>query len=212
MHLQRCPLVGVECPIRRRCHERLNALRDATHRLWQAEQGDVHQVVAVEVGVEDQVRQVTGMLNEGPDICEQVRVAGRAGATVSQGGPLGGNGRRLDMSAIASAEPCWIERQGLAMERGGVGEPSKRGVDRFGRAPRPCRIPFGPCRGVARQAVQRGHQRPLERCAAGLGLCEAHISLNSGDQQPELRRQGEREREGDEREAGRDPGATDEVA
>ena len=92
-------------------------LHQAVLRLRQGDEHRVHRVVAIEVGVENQVRGVTDVAEHRPQIGQQVQRPFSGDRRI--GGllhlrPLGHHGIRADVIALTGGQPLGRELQGLA--------------------------------------------------------------------------------------------------
>ena len=108
-------------------------------RLRQRQQRHVHRVVAVQVGIEDQVGRVAGVRGHRPEIGEQVRVRlgggvrRRAMHRLAGRDPLLADGLDPHVPALAPGQAVRRELQALADRRVGGGQRRERGVDPLAR-------------------------------------------------------------------------------
>jgi hypothetical protein len=128
--------------LRREAQPERGDVRDPVRRLRQRHQRGVHGVVAVQVGIENQVRRVADVRDHRPDVGDEVQVllvgrlaSGAVGRTLER---LPFLPDRLDahVLALAGRKSFWCELQRGAQPVVGLGEPIEGSVHLRGHAGR----------------------------------------------------------------------------
>ena len=182
-------------------------------RLRQRQQRHVHRVVAVQVGVEDQVGRVAGMRGHRPEIGEQVRVRRDGGVRrramhrLTGRGPLLADGLDPHVPALATGQAVRRELQAFADRRVGGGQRRERGIDPLARGLQLARA----CRGLPHEGIreplvvgdggERRHEAALVVVAIELAARERDVLVQVDQRQHRGQRQ--REDRGEQQQAPR---------